>query len=76
MAEIHFDSALNNGITESSDGHVIHYQVLRLNGISDEGTNFQVDYEAAGDFNPKQKTITFESGSREISDEGHTFYLD
>lgn len=76
MAEIHFDSAVDSGVTESTDGHIIHYQVLRLNRISEEATNFQVDYQAAGDFTPRQKTLTFEDGSREISDEGHTFYLD
>lgn len=76
MAEIHFDSALDKGITDSTDGHTIHYQVLRLNGISDEGTDFQIDYQAAEGFTPQQETLTFESGSRKIELEGHTFYLD
>lgn len=75
MAEIHFDANKQRGITRSTDGYEIHYIVHRISGIG-EGNEFQVDFEAAGDFIPKQSSLVFKPGLESIKLEGHTFHID
>ena len=75
MAEIHFDAMKSKGVTKSSEGHEIHYQVFDVSGL-DDGQDFQVEYETKDDFTPQQEQLTFKQGTETIELKGHTFYLD
>lgn len=75
MADIYFDATQSKGVTKSTDGHEIHYQVFPLGGIGEERV-FQVEYEAAGNLVPSANRMTFKPGLRKIKLEGHTFYLE
>ncbi|MGP4070156.1 hypothetical protein [Halobacillus sp. B29] len=75
MAEIHFDATKSKGVTQSTEGHEIYYQVYDVSGL-DDGQDFQVEYETNVDFNPQQEQLTFKQGTETIELKGHIFYLD
>jgi|GEM_PF-4236804 len=75
MAEVHFDAMKSKGVTKSSEGHEIYYQVYDVSGL-DDGQDFQVEYETNDDFKPQQEQLTFKQGTETIELKGHTFYLD